>query len=174
MIVYDGSGAPGEPTYFNGAAAKSRGIEAGLTTSLGRDVKVSASYTYLQAEATDDAGLPSPTFTAGQRLVRRPAHSAELAVRGRLLDRVTLGGSFIYLGPRDDVDFNQFPAQRVELPGYTTVDLATEVELVRAGRRRPGFSGVLRVENLFNQAYEQVVGFAGRRRGVFGGAKFGL
>jgi vitamin B12 transporter len=172
MIVYDGSGAPGEPTYFNGAAAKSRGIETGLTTSLGRDVEVSASYTYLTAEATADGGLPSATFAAGQRLVRRPRHSAGLAARGRVIDRVTLGGSVIYLGARDDVDFNQFPAQRVELPGYTTVDLATEVEVVRAGPGRPGFSGVLRVENLFDKSYDQVVGFASRRRGVFGGAKF--
>jgi len=172
MIVYDGSGAPGEPTYFNGAAAKSRGIETGLTTSPGRDVKLSASYTYLLAEATDDGGLPSATFSTGQRLIRRPVHSAELAVRGRVLDRVTLGGSVIYVGPRDDVDFNQFPAQRVELPGYATVDLATEVEVVRPAPGRPGFSGVLRMENLFNEAYDQVVGFAGRPRGVFGGAKF--
>jgi vitamin B12 transporter len=171
MIVYDGSGGPGEPTYFNGAAAKSRGIEAGLTTSPGRNVKVSASYTYLLAEATDDSGLPSATFAAGQRLIRRPRHSAELAARGRVLDRVTLGGSVIYVGRRDDVDFNQFPAQRAELPGYATVDLASEVEILRAGPGRPGFSGTLRVENLFNQAYDQVVGFAGRRRGVFGGAK---
>ena len=172
MIVYDGSGGPLEPTYFNGAAAKSRGIETGLTTSPARDVKLSASYTYLLAEATDDGGLPSATFAAGQRLIRRPRHSAELAVRSRVFDRVTLGGSVIYLGPRDDVDFNQFPAQRVELPGYATVDLATEVEVVRAGPGRPGLSGVLRVENLFNEAYDQVVGFPGRRRAVFGGAKF--
>jgi vitamin B12 transporter len=172
MIVYDGSGAPGEPTYFNGAAAKSRGLETGLTASLDRDLKVSASYTYLLAEATEDAGLPSATFAAGQRLVRRPTHSAEVALRGRVLERLTLGGSVIYVGPRDDVDFNQFPAQRVELPGYVTVDLATEVEVLRAGPGRPGFSGVLRVENLFNRSYEQVVGFGGRRRGVFGGAKF--
>ncbi|MDQ3224380.1 MAG: TonB-dependent receptor [Gemmatimonadota bacterium] len=172
MIVYDGSGAPGTPTYFNGAAAKSRGIETGLTTSLGRDVKLSASYSYLMAEATDDGGLPSATFAAGQRLIRRPRHSAELGAQGRVLDRITLGGSVIFVGPRDDVDFNQFPAQRVELAGYATVDLATEVEVIRASPGRPGLSGALRVENLFNQAYDQVVGFAGRRRGVFGGARF--
>ena len=171
MIVYDGSGAPGDPTYFNGAAARSRGIETGFTTSPARDVKLSASYTYLLAEATDDGGLPSATFAAGQRLIRRPRHSAGLAVRGRVLDRVALGGSVMYVGRREDVDFNQFPAQRVELPGYATVDLATEVEVLRAGPGRPGFSAVLRVENLFNQDYDQVVGFAGRRRGVFGGAK---
>jgi outer membrane cobalamin receptor len=31
---------------------------------------------------------------------------------------------------------------------------------------------VVRVENLFDQHYDQVVGFAGRTRGVFGGARF--
>ncbi|HWN19906.1 MAG TPA: TonB-dependent receptor [Gemmatimonadales bacterium] len=172
MIVYDGSGAPGEPTYFNGAAAKSRGIETGVTTSLGRDLKVSASYTYLMAEATDDGGLPTATFAAGERLIRRPQHSAELSARSRVLDRVTLGGSLIYMGSREDVDFNLFPAERVELPGYAIVDLATEVEVIQSHPGRPGLSAVLRAENLFDQAYDQVVGFAGRGRAVFGGAKF--
>ena len=172
MIVYDGSSAPGEPTYFNGAAARSRGIETGVTTSLGRDMKVSASYTYLIAQATDDGGLPSATFAAGERLIRRPRHSAELSARSRIVDRVTVGGSLIYVGARDDVDFNQFPAERVELPGYATMNLATDVEVIRSGPGRPGLSGVVRAENLFNQSYDQVVGFAGRRRGVFGGARF--
>jgi outer membrane cobalamin receptor len=89
-----------------------------------------------------------------------------------MLDRLTLGGSMTYVGPRDDADFNQFPAQRVVLPGYAVVDLAAEVEVLRAGPGRSPISGTLRVENLFNQAYDQVVGFAGRRRGVYGGTKF--
>ncbi|MDQ3223321.1 MAG: TonB-dependent receptor, partial [Gemmatimonadota bacterium] len=174
MIVYDGSAAPGEPTYRNGAAARARGIETGLTTSLGSQVRASASYTYLQTEATEDAGVPAASFAAGERLIRRPEHSAAVTVRAQLLDRVTLGGSVAYVGARDDVDFNQFPAQRVQLPAYATVDLATELELVAPGPGRPGISGVLRVENLFNEGYDQVVGFAGRRRGVFGGAKLRL
>ncbi|HEX5963014.1 MAG TPA: TonB-dependent receptor, partial [Gemmatimonadales bacterium] len=169
MIVYDGSV---EPTYRNGAAAKAKGVETGLTTSLGLNVKASASYTYLSTEATDDAGLPSASFAAGQRLVRRPKHSAEVALRARVLDRASLGGSVRYVGARDDVDFSQFPAQTVELPGYATVDLAAEVDILRNLPGRPGLSGVLRVENLFNEQYDQVVGFAGRRRGVFGGARF--
>jgi len=72
------------------------------------------------------------------------------------------------------VDFNQFPSQRVALPAYTLVDLATEIEILRPGSGRPGISGVLRIENLFDQDYQQVVGFPGRGRGVFGGAKFRL
>jgi vitamin B12 transporter len=172
MIVYDGGAAPGAPTYLNGAAARAHGLETGLTVALTAGVRASASYTYLETEATDDAGMPSPTFAAGDRLIRRPKHSADLAIRARLLDRVLLGGSVAYIGWRDDVDFNQFPSQRVELPGYALLDLAGEVELLRAGLGRPGVSVVLRVENLFDQQYDQVVGFAGRGRGVFGGARF--
>ena len=102
MIVYDGGAAPGEPTYLNGAAARAHGLETGLTATLAAGVRASASYTYLDTEATDDAGMPSPTFAAGDRLIRRPKHSAEFAVRARLLDRVLLGGSVTYVGRRDD------------------------------------------------------------------------
>ena len=70
------------------------------------------------------------------------------------------------------MDFNQFPAQLVELPAFTTVNLSTEIDVVRGGPGRPTLSGVLRIENLFNERYEQVVGFEGRERAVFGGAKF--
>ena len=172
MIVYDGSGGPAQPTYRNGAAARARGLETGLTVTLGRNVKTSATYTHLTTKATDDAGLPSAAFAEGERLIRRPKHAAEVSLRGRVFDRATLGGSLVYMGTRDDVDFNQFPARRVELPAYATVDLATEVDVIRGGAGSPGLSAVVRVENLFDQNYDQVVGFRGRRRGVFGGAKF--
>jgi vitamin B12 transporter len=171
MIVYDGGVAPGEPTYQNGAAARTHGIEAGLSSSLIRSVSASLSYTYLLAEATDDAGMPSASFQRGNPLIRRPKHSGQLAMTARVFDRAALGGSVSYVGRRDDVDFSQFPSQRVELPAYVTVDLATEVDLVRQRYGRPGLSAVLRVENLFNESYDQVVGFQGRRRGVFGGAR---
>lgn len=172
MVVYDAGGAPGEPTYRNGAAARSRGVETGLQVALGGGIGASASYTYLDARATDDAGLPSASFAAGQRLIRRPVHSAEIALRSRIIDRATVGGSVVYTGARDDVDFNQFPAQLARLPAFTTVNLAGEIEVLRGAPGRTGLSGVMRVENLFNQRYDQVVGFTGRRRGVFGGAKF--
>ena len=172
MIVYDGSGSQGTPTYGNGAAARARGIETGVAASFGSSMTATASYTYLDTKATNDAGMPSPSFANGQSLIRRPGHSAELALRGRVFDRAILGGSVTYVGRRDDVDFSQFPSQRVELPGHAIVDLAGEVEILRAGSGRPGLSGVVRVENLFDKRYDQVVGFAGRSRGIYGGARF--
>jgi vitamin B12 transporter len=172
VIVYDGTVAAGLPTYRNGAGASARGVETGLSAVISTSVRASASYTYLNAKATDDAGLPSASFAAGERLIRRPQHSAELTVRATVFSRAELGGSLTYVGPRDDVDFNQFPSQRVELPGYAIVDVAGDIEVLRAGPGRPGLSAVVRVENLFNQQYDQVVGFPGRDRGVFGGARF--
>jgi vitamin B12 transporter len=172
MVVYDASGPPGDPTYRNGAAARSRGLETGVSVGMGSSASASASYTYLSTLATDDAGLPSASFAAGSRLIRRPQHAAEVTVRGRVLSRATLGGSVSYTGARDDVDFSEFPAAVERLPAYTLVNIAADVELLRATPGRPGLSAVARVENLFNERYEPVVGFAGRRRGVFGGAKF--
>jgi vitamin B12 transporter len=171
MIVYDGAAAPGQPTYLNGAAARARGLEAGITTSLAPGVEASASYTYLSGEATDDGGMPSPSFAAGDRLIRRPEHAADIALRTRMGSRATLGATLTYVGKRDDVDFAQFPSQRVELPAYALVDLTGELELVQAGPGRPAVSGTIRVENLFNHPYDQVVGFSGRPRGIFGGAR---
>jgi vitamin B12 transporter len=147
-------------------------VETGLTLALGATVRASASYTYLDAKATDDVGLPSASFASGERLIRRPQHSAELTLRCRAFDRAELGGSFTYVGRRDDVDFNQFPSQRVQLPAYAIVDFAGDIDVLNPGPHRPGLSVVLRVENLFNQQYDQVVGFPGRDRGVFGGARF--
>lgn len=172
MILYDGSAPPGQPTYLNGAAARARGVETGFTTSLVAGVRVIGSYTYLTTRATNDGGMPSASFAGGEPLIRRPKHSASLAFRTLLFGRAGVGGSITYIGKRDDVDFSQFPSQRVQLPGYVIVDLAGELELLRPAAGRPGLAGMLRVENVFDQAYEQVVGFAGRPRGIFGGAKF--
>jgi vitamin B12 transporter len=172
MILYDGGAPPGEPTYLNGAAAQARGIETGFTTSVRAGVRATASYTFLSTEATEDRGMGSASFARGEPLIRRPKHSVALVLRARLFGRGSVAGSVTYTGKRDDVDFNQFPSQRVQLPGYAIVDLAGELELLRPGAGRVGLAGTLRVENVFNQQYDQVVGFAGRPRGVFGGAKF--
>jgi vitamin B12 transporter len=174
MVLYDGGAAPGSPTYFNGAAASARGVETGLTSSVGRGLELSASYTFLATKAIDDAGMPSPSFAQGERLIRRPEHSAEFSLRAHPIDRLRLGGSLTYVGRREDVDFNQSPSRRVELAAYTIVDLALELEILRPRAQAPGISGTLRVENLFDEHYDQVVGFAGRPRGIFGGVSFRL
>jgi outer membrane cobalamin receptor len=58
----------------------------------------------------------------------------------------------------------------VELPSYTTLDLSTVVTVLGARRGRPGLDLTARVENVFDETYEQAVGFPARGRGLFIGA----
>jgi vitamin B12 transporter len=173
LVVYDGGADPGEPTYRNGAAARARGVEAGVRGDVAT-LRVSASYTYLDAEATDDGGVASLSFSAGEPLIRRPRHAAQLALRAPILARATLGASLAYVGRRDDVDFRASPNRRVSLAAYATVGLAAEVELVRRRGAGPRVTATVRAENLLDERFEEVLGFPGRRRGIYAGAAVGF
>jgi vitamin B12 transporter len=164
---------PGGPNYFNVAAADANGLEALVDLRVG-PVRGSVSYTRLWTEVTDagfDAG-DAATFVEGARLLRRPDDAVTGRVESTLAGRLRLGAVLAWVGSRDDVRFGQFPepSRRVELPSYTTLDLSG-VFTVLAGRRgRPGLDLTARLENVFDERYEQSVGFPARGRGIFLGA----
>jgi outer membrane cobalamin receptor len=77
-----------------------------------------------------------------------------------------------WVGERDDVRFAQFPdpSVRVELPAYTTVDLSGRLTVLRSGAgHRPGLDLTARVENLFDEQYQQAVNFRSPGRAIFVG-----
>jgi outer membrane cobalamin receptor len=57
----------------------------------------------------------------------------------------------------------------VELPSYATLDLSGTFTLLQGRRRGPGLDVTARAENVFDEQYEQAVGFPARGRGVFVG-----
>jgi vitamin B12 transporter len=176
LIQYDGNAQPGEPNYQNVARATSRGIEVIGDFRPAPSVTVTASYTWLETRV-DDAGFSSGTgdvFVEGKPLIRRPRHSARLDARGRVADRLSLAAGISYVGRRDDVDFRPFPSIRTRLPAYLTVDADVSFDLLRRSRGRPGLAATLRAENLFDRSYQTVVGFDGRGRALFAGARVGL
>ena len=130
------------------------------------------SYTYVSTKVTDSGfdSDPAATFVEGDRLLRRPTHA--VTVRADYVGGTgfALGAALNWVGNRDDVQFNQFPtpSQRIELPSYATVDLSGRVKVLppRPGGV-PGLDLTARVENLFDEEYEQGVGFPARGRGVF-------
>ena len=168
---------PGGPNYFNVAAADASGLEAVLEAGSGA-VRGTLSYTHLWTEVTDagfDAG-DAATFVEGQRLLRRPDDAISARLETAIAERARLGATLIWSGPRDDIRFGQFPEpnQRVELPSYTTLDLSSLVTVLPPRRGRPGLEITLRVENVFDEQYEQSAGFPARGRGVFIGASTGV
>ena len=155
------------------AAANANGVEAVLHLRPAGPVKGSVAYTRLASEVTD-AGFDSgdaATFVEGERLLRRPEDALAVRVQSAFAGRIRLGAMLSWAGPRDDVRFGQFPEpnQRVELPSYTTLDLSGAFTVLHPRRGTPNLDLMARVENVFDESYEQAVAFPARGRGVFVG-----
>ena len=184
LVDYDPGAAAGASNYANVAAASANGVELGVRVAPAAAVSLAASYTYLHTDVTNPGFDPSSgaALAAGQPLLRRPEHSARLDARYRVAARGTVSLGVTYVGKRVDQDFATFPFPRVELPDYTRVDLAGELEVIPAGvrgrgRGRERGAGVAlsaRVENLFDRRYEEARHFPARGRTILLGAEIEL
>ncbi|HEY8483280.1 MAG TPA: TonB-dependent receptor [Longimicrobiales bacterium] len=163
---------PDAPNYFNIAGADAAGVEAEARLLLTPGLTVAASYTRLSTEITD-AGYDA-SLQPGDRLLRRPTHTANLSLGYRLADRGSLDLALHYTGERDDLDFSEFPSRRVTLDAYTRLDLAFAYDILPARASRPGLTATLQVENAFDASYQEVANFPARGRTIFVGARVGL
>jgi outer membrane cobalamin receptor len=77
-----------------------------------------------------------------------------------------------YTGRRDDREFlPDFSVRRVTLPGFTTVNLATEAVLTRARATTPAVTLTARAENLLDREYAPILGFRAPGRTVVVGLR---
>ncbi len=162
--------AAGDPNYFNVGTARARGLELEGRAATG-PWSVAASYTWLETEVLDPGLASDATFAEGQPLLRRPERS------GTLTGMYAFGAGLVSLavngvGARDDVDFGAgFPAPRVSLPAYATLDLAGETELpVRASG---GIRLLARIDNVLGVEYESAAGYPAGGRLIRLGLRMG-
>jgi outer membrane receptor protein involved in Fe transport len=154
-------------TTDNVSNARARGIELTSAWRTGMHTLLRASYTFLDAEirAVDNTSEAPAPFRVGDRLLRRPTHQgsvdaswtrgpatlfAHLTARGTTLDAEPA------LGPSGGLFENS---------GYAVLDLGGSWNFVR------GITVYARVLNLFNEAYEEVLGFPAPGRTAFAGVR---
>jgi vitamin B12 transporter len=164
---------PGDPNFFNVAAADASGIETVVALRHLGPLDGSVSYTWLNTKVTDagfDTG-PDAQFVDQQRLIRRPDNALAVWLSAALDPRLSVGGVLTVIGSRDDLQFAQFPnpTRRVTLPSYATVDLSGKLALLEPHGLTPGLTLQARVENLFDKDYQQVAGFLSPGRTVIVG-----
>ena len=164
---------PGDPNYVNIAEASADGIETVLEVRNVGPLAGAVSYTWLDTDV-EDAGFSvgaDEEFVEGLPLIRRAKHSVSARINTAWQLPVQLGAVVTYVGARDDLRFAQFPdpTRRIELPSYTTLDLSGTVTLLPARRGVPGLGLRARVENVFNERFEQTAGFPARGRVVLVG-----
>ena len=142
-----------DPATFrpeNIARASTKGVEVSATLLPLPGLRLRGGYSLV--DTGDEA--------TGMRLLRRPKDTVFGQVTYAFWKRATASVNILHVGKRDDQDFSTFPSRRVTLDPYTKVDLALSVLLFSEDR------GILRklhatakIENLFDQDYEEAFGF---------------
>ena len=158
IIAYSFTPFENGTNYENISRAKSKGAETSIRFYPSDALTLSAAYTYVETDVTDDGGLGSPSFSEGEKLIRIPEHSFSFnAGYSRNAFGFNLSGN--YVGSRDDVNWSEFPSTRVKNDSFFIVDAAAsyEISLKSFVDKIRLFS---RVNNLFNKDYENVFGFS--------------
>jgi vitamin B12 transporter len=129
-------------TYANIARARAEGVELELLLRPVYGITLTGAYSYIDAR---DRSIG--TFNSGNRLARRPQHSATLSVDYDL-DGIAIGGDVQLVGDSFD-DAGNFS----RLDGYALVNLRGSVAV------SDEIDLYARVENLFDADYQNVAGF---------------
>jgi vitamin B12 transporter len=152
------------PSVANDAGrSKREGVELSGQLTVGA-VSINAGYSYLHATDPD-----------GSAEVRRPRHQASLDLAGRFgpRGRGSFSARLIYNGRMLDDDFrdyfrNGFMSQKTPLAAYTVARVAVSYQVNDAVE----LFG--RVENAFDERYQQAISYASPGRAVYAGARFTL
>ena len=153
---------------------RSRGVELEAKAALNANVNLTASYTYTDAEYTED------TLLKGKTPVQVPKNMASLwsdyTFHETALSGVTVGAGVRYVGESQGLySTGAQQNQNFKVAGYTTVDAALKYDLGRLGL--PGSTVGVNVNNLFNRdyvasCYREYACYWGAERKIVGTATF--
>lgn len=99
-------------------------------------------------------------LNTGDRLPRWPVHQGSVVVTYKPLDPLTATTTFRYVGKRFNTTGNQ-----QSLPDFYVINLAASYDIT------PSLQGYVRVENLLDKKYEEVLFFGTPVRSVYGGIR---
>jgi outer membrane receptor protein involved in Fe transport len=167
------------PTNFdseNIGKSRADGLETSIRLHPFRSLEFSGSYTWLNTSilALDGFLEPSPPFTVGEPLLRRPHNAAGFNAtwtRKRLMLNLngTIRGAVLDIEPNDGTFTCTFEPKCVfRNPGY---------ELMNAGfsyRLPKGIEIYGRLNNFLNQKYEEAFGFPSLRLNFMAGIKLDI
>ncbi len=124
-----------DPTGFqNTGDITTQGVETGVEIYPYDFIDLRLTYTYTDTEDED-----------GSRLLRRPLHKGNFDINLYPMDGKQISLYLLYVGERDD--------SSETLDDYTVVNLAASHQIT------PNLKGFVRVDNLFDEDYEEVSGY---------------
>ena len=153
----------GTGTFFNTDAARAFGSHFSLEARPTHWLHFVGNYMYDDTRVLKAPNAFDPTLAPGQRLIRRPLHSANLIANANFR-RMNWNLATYYVGRRTDSDFLGLGI--TSNPSYVRVDLATSYDWGH------GFATIGRVENLFNRHYQDAIGYPALRLNFRAGMRY--
>ncbi len=141
--------------YMNIAKAKTKGVELFASLNPTDSFSFSTNYTYTETE----------NKAVGGPLMRRPKNKFGMDMNYRFLEKGNINLGFIYVGKKENKDFTAYPATKVKLDSYKLVNVAASYDIT--GNIR--IFG--RIDNLFDEDYEEVLGYGTPGVAGYGGLK---
>lgn len=153
LITYD-FGAPSTLVNLPGVSTR-KGVELAGSLPVSDAVTLGLSYTYTDGRRPD-----------GSRLVQVPYHNLALTLDAALGDRLSGGLTLLHAAGRKDNDVDTFAVK--DMPDYTVLNAQLTYDVT------PATAVYLKVENLLDEEYELVDGYAASGRAFHVGleAKF--
>lgn len=150
-----------DPVTFTGSfdnvdEAETKGYELSGRFKVLPELSVGIEYTH--TKATDE--------TTGEDLLRRPRKKAMLFADWQALPELGVNLTGRHIGERDDMNFDVFPFQRVTLDSYNVFDLAFAYTV------NTDWTLQTRVENAFDEGYEEAFGLGTQGRAWYAGVRF--
>ena len=170
-------------TYLNLETLTSEGMELSVQGSLSEKIYLSGNFSCLRGkqhfsyEDIDTAKtknhhiqlvsngkfLTSDVHTTG--LTRRPS-SANVSIIYKPVEKLFLKSMIRYTSERNDVQFDYSNWGPVKVSPSSSASFAL-VDIIAGLKLNANFSGLLRIENVFNTSYTEIRGYTSRGRGVF-------
>ena len=144
-----------------GGTSRRRGIELAGEYRISEAFQLLANYSFLDA---DERREPADALL---REIRRPRHSGNLIASGQV-GRLGWSATAAYVGERDDLETDVFPAQRVRLGDYVLGSIRVGWKLTEA------LEAYARIENAFGSDYQDVIGYGTPGRTVHAGLRIRL
>lgn len=150
-----------DPATFrsaNIARANTEGFEVGLNYDPTDPLSFRLAYTYTDTENEE----------SGAGLLRRPRNKAAFTTVYTPTKRLRAQLQWRVYSSRFDSDFAAYPPERVSLSGYGLLDLALSYQVV------DDVEIFGRVDNIFDQEYQEVLGFGAMGAAAYAGVKVSL
>lgn len=145
-------------TLQNISEATTQGLEIYAAADAAPGLRVRADYTYTLTE--DES--------SGEDLLRRPENKISVSANYEVCESLSGTVAVHYVGAREDTDFSSNPASRIELDSYSLVNAAVNY------RHSERTSFFLRLHNILDEEYEEVLGFGTLGAAAYGGVELRL